>query len=421
MENGVKIHSIRLASGDPFIGRLAVLFVCLSMLSRPALPAAQEPDKNVKRAHALELYKQQKQLEALPLFEELAAANPSDALVQEGLGVCLLSHAATMTEPEKRKAEVMRSRSALAKAKELGDGADIVRVLLQMIPENGDLPSFSGHADVDAAMREGEAAFARRDMDAAIASYKRAMLLDPRVYEAPLFIGDAYFQKRDFENAESWYAVAVSVDGNKETAYRYWGDALLYEGKVDEAHAKFIDAVICAPYLQATWVGLNHWALAAGRILSQPHIESPNRMSEEQGKATITIDANALNKNDGSSAWLVYEITRAAWKKSLFQEHFPNEKSYRHSLAEESAALTAVADQAREAQKKDAEHLDPGLKLLIELSDKGLLNAHILLASADEGIAQDYEAYRAGHRKELRQYLNEYVGTQKRQANTPNN
>jgi len=394
--------------------RLAALMTFAIAFTPAFAGPAQQSSPDAKRALALDLYKKQRQLEALPLLEELAAANPSDAQVQEGLGVCLLSHAATLAEPEKRQLEVKRARESLARAKELGDNSEIVRVLLEMTPADGNIPVFSGRADVDAAMREGEAAFARRDMDAAIVAYKRAMLLDPSMYEAPLFVGDSYFQKKDFENAESWYAVAVSVNPEKETAYRYWGDALLSEHKVDQAHAKYIDAVIVAPYVQTTWVGLNHWAQAAGRVLSQPRIESPYTHAVDQGKTTIGVDANSLNKKDGTSAWLLYDVMRVAWKKSLFLQKFPNEKEYRHSLAEESAALGAVASSAREAQKTTSAELDPSLKLLLELSDKGLLEAYIFFARADEGIAQDYPAYRAEHRGELRRYLNEYVGTQKK-------
>jgi len=392
----------------------AVVAMVLAVLAPGLAHANQQAGADDKRALALDLYRKHKNLEALPLFEELAAANPSDALVEEGLGVCLLSHAATLADPEMRRLEVKRSRAALGRAKELGDTSEIVRVLLEMTPVDGNIPVFSGREDVDNAMREGEAAFARRDLDAAITAYKRAMLLDPRLYEAPLFVGDSYFAKKDYENAESWFAVAVSVDPDKETAYRYWGDALLAEKKVEEAHAKYIEAIIDSPYSQATWVGLSHWAHALGGTLAQPRIESPNKQTGESGKVTITVNPSSLNKNDGSSAWLLYDITRAAWKQNLFQQKYPDAKEYRHSLAEESAALGVVASNAREAQKKDPPQLDPALKTLIELVDKGLLQAYILLAKADDGIAQDYPPYRAEHRAELRRYLKEYVGVLKK-------
>jgi len=223
-----------------------------------------------------------------------------------------------------------------------------------------------------------------------------------------------YFNKKDFENAESWFAVAVSVNGDKETAYRYWGDALLSEKKVEQAHTKYIEAVIANPYSNATWAGLGHWARAAGRKLTQPSVEPRGKIADgsDSKHVTITIDPAAVAANDGSSAWTMYGITRAAWREK-FQKQFPNEKTYRHSLAEESEALGLVVSSAREWKEKNPGTLNPGLAILVELSDRGLLEAYILLSQADQGIAEDYPAYRAGHRAELRQYLTDFVGAEK--------
>ena len=393
---------------------LALLAILLALPAHAAAQAAQDAGTDAKRAQALDLYRQHKHLEALPLLEELATANPSDALVEEGLGVCLLTHAATVADAAKKQEESKRAHAALLRANELGDSNEIVRILLQMTDADGSSQPFSDRSNVEAAMREGEAAYARRDMDAAIDAYTRARLLDPHLYHAPLFIGDCYFFRKDYANAEAWFAVAVTVDGDKETAYRYWGDALLGEKKVEEAHAKYIEAVIANPYSKATWAGLGHWSDAAGRKLSQPQIQPPGSVSGEGGKVNITIDPSTLGKNDGSFAWTAYQMNRALWKGEKFSKQFPNEKQYRHSLAEESESLGVAVSSARSTQKKNSAHLAPALKTLIELSDRGLLDAYILLAMADDGIAQDYVAYRTNHRAELRRYLSEYVGTEKK-------
>src|SRR5271154_2073698 len=162
---------------------IAVLLLFASAAFAQA-PAPEEKGSAAadKRARAIELYRNRKQVEALPLFEELAVETPSDPLVQEGLGVCLISHSSTIADADKRSDEVKRAREALAKAKELGDSSEIVRILLEITPADGKIPAFSGCGDVETAMREGEAAFARRDLDAAIAAYQRAMMLDPELY-----------------------------------------------------------------------------------------------------------------------------------------------------------------------------------------------------------------------------------------------
>jgi hypothetical protein len=64
-------------------------------------------------------------------------------------------------------------------------------------------------------------------------------------------------------------------------------------------------------------------------------------------------------------------------------------------------------------QTKDGKikQLDPALAELVRLNDDGLLEAYVLFARADEGIAQDYSAYRKASRDKLRRYLVEYVAS----------
>jgi hypothetical protein len=53
--------------------------------------------------------------------------------------------------------------------------------------------------------------------------------------------------------------------------------------------------------------------------------------------------------------------------------------------------------------------LNPQIATLIKIKGEGLLEAYILLARPDEGLAQDYAGYRNDHRDKLLQYMNEYV------------
>lgn len=79
----------------------------------------------------------------------------------------------------------------------------------------------------------------------------------------------------------------------------------------------------------------------------------------------------------------MYGITRANWQTE-FVKKFPNEKAYRHSLAEELDALQAVVTLVT-ADKK-AKKLTASLAELKELNDEGLLESYILLARADKDI-----------------------------------
>jgi len=63
-------------------GLAFLLMSCLSTM----FAAAQAGDYATKRQQALRLFNEDKHLEALPLFEELASRNPKDPEVLLGLG-----------------------------------------------------------------------------------------------------------------------------------------------------------------------------------------------------------------------------------------------------------------------------------------------------------------------------------------------
>jgi len=52
-----------------------------------------------------------------------------------------------------------------------------------------DIPVLLARKEVDDAIRDGEAAFARSHLPAATAAYQRALELDPKAYVAALFTG----------------------------------------------------------------------------------------------------------------------------------------------------------------------------------------------------------------------------------------
>ncbi len=59
-------------------------------------------------------------------------------------------------------------------------------------------------------MREGEQAFAKGDMPKALEMYQRALVLDPKLYEAALYIGDVYFSTAEQKKASEWFARAAA-------------------------------------------------------------------------------------------------------------------------------------------------------------------------------------------------------------------
>ena len=391
----------------------------------------QQTDYETRRRRAMELFDEQKFTDALPLFEELVKTKSDDSVVWEELGWSAMVVANSIKDPAQRKLTRERARNAFLRAKELGDDSNLLRTGLNAIsgPDPGEL-TFSKNPQADAAMREGEEAHSRGDLDAALSKYKRALELDPSLYHAALFAGDMEFKKGysstdpqyrsdAFDRAGVWFAKAIAIDPNFETAYRYWGDALDAQGKTDAARDKFIDAIIADPYNNNPYMGLTQWGERHQVALGHPKIEIPSNVtSGKPGVTTITIDPSTLNNNDdGSAAWMMYGIARANWmnkkdgsRSEKFAKAYPNEPQYRHSLAEEVEALRLVAESVQTQMKeKRVKQLTISLDNLTKLSNAGLLEPFILFARPDEGIARDYAAYRAANREKLRRYWLEVV------------
>lgn len=394
-------------------------FAALSalILSRPAPALAQEqPDYEADLKHAIQLVETHKMMEARPILEKLHAAKPDDALVIELLSYAIFVNAATEKEAEKRKKDLLRARSLAERAKELGRGTKLVQALLEQIPVDGNLPTLAAsekRSPSDDALMEGEAAFGKGEMDRAIEHYERALKLEPKLYEAPLFIGDAYYKMGKNDKAYESYARAVAIDPDRDTAYRYWGNVLMREEKLKEAKEKLIEGVIAEPYTQATWQFLWNWADLGKIKLGHPSIDIPTSSVQMKDDQNISVFVNPSEKKDGTDAWMIYSIGRAAWMtKEKFSEAFPSEKKYRHSLREESESLRAAVESV-ESQLKDGKlkenSLDVSIANLLKLHREGLIEAYVLLSMADEGIARDYVEYRKNNRDKLRRYLNEYV------------
>jgi tetratricopeptide (TPR) repeat protein len=365
-------------------------------------------DPRADRRKALELSEEHRDLEALPMLEALAKADPNDRAVGERLAVALVTQSATV-DPGEAPAILKRARSILLDLKKTGPLSDLGEILAEGIPPDGAPAKHSGKSDAEAAMKEGEAAFARRDFAAARRAYQRALRLDPRLYTAPLFVGDSYFAEGQLPQARAWFARATLVDPDRETAHRYLGDALSKSGKSAEARDKYVDAVIAEPYTRRPWLALAAWARANHVTLGHPQVvpDGLEKGAEEMQEKGAGKPAGA---DDGRARWPLYEETRAAWSGGRFKSTFPKEPAYRNSLAEEADALRQVGRAvAADVNAGKVKEPHPAFVAILRLDAEGLLEAHVLYARPDEGIAQDYEAYRKAHRGELRRYLTRYV------------
>jgi len=392
---------------------IAALVCCLLVVSAQSLKAQTANANDELRRRAFDLFEKNNMVDAVPLLEKLNTDNPTDVLVLERLAFATFVTAAGATDEADRQRIRERARTLAVRARDMGDNSNLLRVVLESSPEAG--PKFSDRKEVDSAMREGESAFAKGDFKGALAAYQRVLDLDPNNYEAALFSGDVYFKQKQMDTAGQWFARAISINPDRETAYRYWGDALMGDSKVDEAQAKFVEAIIAEPYNRNAIAGLTQWGQRTRTPLAHPRIESPQNSVRRtsDGKVEIVVNpASGGKAEDGTDAWTGYSLVRAAWMSKVFLETFPEEKNYRHSLAEEAGALRAVAEGISGSLKDGKlkkEQLNVSIANLMKVHDAGLLEAYVLIARPDAGIAQDYPKYRKEHRDELRRYLTEFV------------
>jgi tetratricopeptide (TPR) repeat protein len=387
-----------------------VLLLNLCVASPLVLTQANtDASDQAKRQRAVALFGQGKRLEALPLLEELVGKDPQDAELLVALAASLIDHAATLTDQEEAAKERFRARSLVQRGWALGNNsplAENLRQLLGGLPANGAI-KFSDNPAVEQVMSAGEAAFARRDFDEALKDYAKALELEPTNYSAALFAANVYDRKNDFAKAGEWYERAMRLDPNVETAYRYYADMLAKQGDMAKARSMLIHAAVAEPYNKIVWREIRAWATINNTAFNIVYVSIPLPMKDDPARS-------ANESQDSSPPWREYHSVRADWQRGgKFQKQFPQEAEYRHSLPEESEALTAAAEvlEKLKQDKKTAELVtgDPVAGLLLKLQEAGLIDPYVLFSLGDDGIAKDYRGYQARNRAKLEDYMDKFV------------
>jgi len=376
----------------------------------PRLRAQATPDASYQseRQKAEDLLNQGKRLEALPLLEQLVKTNSRDDEMLVELAASLIEHAATLIDRGASGKERLRARGLLERARDLGNTSPLALNLLQLlqqVAEGGDI-RFSDDPQVDAVLRAGEAAFGQRDFDDAIKDYDKALELQPENYSAALFLGNAYDRKNEAAKAAAWYERAIQLNPNVETAYRYYADMLARQHDMAKARAMLIHAAVAEPYNRIVWRELQAWATLNGTHINFVYVGIPPVPSAP------SIDGR--QRDDLAAAWQAYYAVRDRWQNGgEFRSHFPADKQYRHSLPEESEALTAAVKvlEKLEADRKNIRQVEnnTGLVLLLKLYEAGLIEPYVLFSLGDPGIARDYTAYRGRNRERLEEYMDKFV------------
>jgi len=418
---GLKAISMRGAQWSTFS---FVLLLCLCAVP-PAVfqtSAAQEnaaraepsASDQQKRQNAVALFSQGKRLEALPLLEELAQKNPQDGELLVDLAASLVERAATLSDQDAAAKERFRARDLLQKAWALGNSsplAENLRQLLQDLPADGAI-KFSDNPAVERVMNAGEAAFARRDFDAALTAYAKALELEPTNYSAALFTANSYDRKNDVARASAWYERTMRLNPDIETAFRYYADMLAKQGDMAKARSMLILAAVAEPYNKIVWREVRAWALINNTAFNLVYVPIPPLAKD--GSIRTSARSAAEQPPQLLSAWQAYHAVIADWRRGdKFAKQFPQEAAYRHSLPEESEALTAAARALQTLeQDKDSAELVTGntvAGLLLNLYEAGLIDPYVLFSLGDDGIARDYKAYRTANRAKLEAYMDKFV------------
>lgn len=366
--------------------RLTALLLVLFAMA-PRVAHAQQ----TVRDSALALFDQRKIREAYPLLERAVVAHPTDIRLHERLAFAILNASGSLPDPEARKRERIRARAMFGKALTLGSKDLQVQAMFESIPEDGGGETrFSDVPAIDAAMRRAEAAYGSGEYRTALAEYQKALALDSTLYAAALFSGDTYLHTQPIDSAFIWYDRATRIDPDRETAWRYWSGTLLKQSRLDEAREKAIEAIVAEPYSRVSRQPLAVWAQTTRTRVALPRVVLPVR------------DTTAAPP----AGWVAYDSVRRSWQGSgttrsaAFAKAYPGEPRYRHSLAEELAAMRAAAT---------AGGADPATRHIDTLDQAGMLEAYIFFARATQGIAEDYEAYRVSHRERLKRFWTEFV------------
>ena len=384
-------------------------FACLVIVLAAfgSINAQTDDEVQLATAKAVLYFQAGNYVEAIPYFETVLQANPNEPKVHFLYGFCLVAKSKQVSDTAEAKQLSAKALEQFKSAKQLGlddPSNDALIQILSGAPSAGGSHNYSENEQAEKAMNDGESLFAQSKYDEAVKLFEKALALDPKLYQAATSGGDCFTARGDWANAEKWYQKAIAIDPNRETAYRYSATPFMKQKKYDLARDRYVEALITEPYSQMSPRGISQWAEITGSKLGHPVVDVPEFTFDEKGKAIPKV---ALNANDASaSPWLAYLATRESWKKDTFAKTFPNEKEYRHTLKEECEALRAAVKAAQEQKSPNKQ-----FELLAGLDKDGVLEAFVLMAKADEGIADDHADYLKNNRPKLRQYVLSYVIT----------
>ena len=341
--------------------------------------------------------------EALTKYKAAEQADPT-ASIPLSLAAGLVLKLSTVAPQDKAPQLRDMARALAERAMLLATDDPVAQEVLRMLDDPAPPPLHQPNARAAKLMAEGEAAFARQDIKAALAKYEATMLADPQYSSAWVAAGNCHYVQRDWNGAEALFRQATLIEPHNAQAWRYLSDALFYQDKRGAAEAMLYKAIEADPSQRPNWSKLARYRAGAGLPLKALGLRRGVRVAQNaDGKYVISLDSKTdAEKTPDHAFRLALGMTEVALRtgdkgkrKSAFEIEL---ETWRQALK--------IADEA-EANSGEG-ILDPGLLQVRALAREGQLEPAILLLMFRQAYRPALQAWMATNPGGVKYFIDRY-------------
>lgn len=341
--------------------------------------------------------------EALTKYKQAELADPT-ASIPLSLAAGLVLKLSTVAPQDKAPQLRDMARALAERATLLAADDPVAQEVLRMLDDPAPPPLHQPNARAAKLMAEGEAAFARQDIKAALAKYEATMLADPQYSSAWVAAGNCHYVQRDWKGAEALFRQATLIEPHNSQAWRYLSDALFYQDKRSAAEAMLYKAIEADPSQRPNWSKLAMYRSGAGLPLKALGLRRGVRVAENaDGKYVISLDSKTDAEKTPDHA---FRLALGMTEVRLRTEDKAKAKSaFRIELEAWRLALK-IADEA-EANSGEG-ILDPGLLQVRALAREGQLEPAILLLMFRQAYRPALQAWMAANPGGVKYFIDRY-------------
>ncbi|GAA0430946.1 hypothetical protein GCM10009094_39360 [Massilia aurea] len=341
--------------------------------------------------------------EALTKYKAAEQADPN-ASIPLSLAAGLVLKLSTVAPQDKAPQLRDMARALAERATLLAADDPVAQEVLRMLDDPAPPPLHPPNASAAKLMAEGEAAFARQDIKAALAKYEATMLADPQYSSAWVAAGNCHYVQRDWKGAEALFRQATLIEPHNSQAWRYLSDALFYQDKRGAAEAMLYKAIEADPSQRPNWSKLARYRAGAGLPLKALGLRRGVRVAENaDGKYVISLDSKTdAEKTPDHAFRLALGMTEVALRTG----DKDNRKSAFEIELETWRQALKIADEAE--ANSGAGMLDPGLLQVRALAREGQLEPAILLLMFRQAYRPALGAWMAANPGGVKYFIDRY-------------